>query len=216
MNTQKLIKLVAGYSLALLLPISAAQAEEGTSKQVLIQPGVVSVEVMHKGKPVKLQRNQNKKNQIVDFYRATGRGKIQPMNPFSPHVVETIGELEMIDYLKQHSDGDESIIIVDSRTPDWVRLSGMIPGAVNIPFTEFKSSDNTMEIMEDQFDVLVGDTYDFTNAKTLVMYCNGNWCGQSPTAITKLLRMGYPAAKIKYYRGGMQSWTALGLTVVQP
>jgi 3-mercaptopyruvate sulfurtransferase SseA len=92
----------------------------------------------------------------------------------------------------------------------------MIPGAVSIPFTEFKSSDSTMEVMEDQFDVLVGDTYDFSNAKTLVMYCNGNWCGQSPTAINKLLKMGYPAAKIKYYRGGMQSWSALGLTVVEP
>jgi rhodanese-related sulfurtransferase len=200
----------------IVLSCSTSVAEEKASKNVLIKPGLVSVEVIHKGNPVTLQRNQNKKNQIVEFYRATGRGKIQPMNPFSPHVVETIGELEMIDYLKQYSDGDESIIIVDSRTADWVKLSGMIPGAVNIPFTAFKTSDSTMEIMEDQFDVLVGETYDFSNAKTLVMYCNGNWCGQSPTAITKLLRMGYPAAKIKYYRGGMQSWTALGLTVVQP
>ena len=199
-----------------VLGISNAYAEEGKSKQVLIAPGVVSVEVMHNGKPVVIQRKQEKKNQIVEFYRATGRGKIQPMKPFSPHVIETIGELELIDYIKRHSDGDDSLIIIDSRTQDWIRLSGMIPGAVSIPFTEFKSSESTMEIMEDQFDVLVGDTYDFSNAKTLVMYCNGNWCGQSPTAINKLLKMGYPAAKIKYYRGGMQSWSALGLTVVDP
>jgi rhodanese-related sulfurtransferase len=48
------------------------------------------------------------------------------------------------------------------------------------------------------------------------MYCNGPWCGQSPTAIKRLLRAGYPASRIKYYRGGMQSWESFGLTVVEP
>ena len=70
--------------------------------------------------------------------------------------------------------------------------------------------------MRDYFGVRAGDTWDFSDSKTAVMYCNGNWCPQSPTAIRRLLKMGYPAARIKYYRGGMQSWTALGLTVVQP
>ena len=102
------------------------------------------------------------------------------MNPFKPHQVETLGELEMIAYLKQFSAGDESIIIIDSRTEAWVTRSGLIPGAVNIPFTEFKSTENARDIMEDRFDVLTGETFDFSNAKTLVMYCNGIWCGQSP------------------------------------
>lgn len=195
---------------------ATAGAEDDSSKKIMISPDIYSVEVMHNGKPVKLMRNQQQRNEIVDFYRRTDRGKIQPMQPFAPHAVETIGELEMIDYLQQRSAGDHSVLIIDSRTMDWVKRSGMIPGAVNIPFTKFSSSDSTLEIMEDRFDVLAGDTFDFSNAKTLVMYCNGNWCGQSPTAITKLLQMGYPAAKIKYYRGGMQSWTSLGLTVVQP
>jgi rhodanese-related sulfurtransferase len=193
-----------------------ASADEESSKQIMISPDIYSVEVKHNGEPVKLLRNQLQKNEIVEFYRRTDRGKIQPMHPFAPHAVDTIGELEMIDYLQQRSAGDTSILIIDSRTADWVKRSGMIPGAVNIPFTKFNSSDSTLEIMEDQFDVLAGETFDFSNAKTLVMYCNGNWCGQSPTAITKLLQMGYPAAKIKYYRGGMQSWASLGLTVVQP
>ncbi len=200
---------------AVTLP-SIGMAEEKATKEIYISSGVLSVDVKHQGKSIKLMRNQKKKNEIVAFYRRTDRGKIQPMNPFSPHVVETIGELEMIDYARRLSTGESSLILIDSRTPDWVKRSGMIPGAVNIPFTEFKESADTVEIMEDQFDVLVGETYDFSNVKTLVMYCNGTWCAQSPTAIKKLLRMGYPAAKIKYYRGGMQSWTSLGLTVVQP
>ncbi|HCV93040.1 MAG TPA: sulfurtransferase, partial [Gammaproteobacteria bacterium] len=71
-----------------------------------------------------------------------------------------------------------------------------------------------LEIMEDQLGVQVDDVYDFSYAKTLVMYCNGVWCGQTPAAINALLKYGYPAAKIKYYRGGMNAWKSLGLTTV--
>ncbi len=204
------------HALATLLLLASPSifANEAPSKHVMISAGVQSIELMHDGDKVMLTRNQNKSNEIVDFYKSTSRGKIQPMFPFKPHQVETLGELEMMDYLKQFSAGDDAIIIVDSRTKAWVNRSGMIPGAVNIPFTEFKSTENARDIMEDQFDVLTGETFDFSNAKTLVMYCNGVWCGQSPTAIKKLLSMGYPAAKIKYFRGGMQNWKALGLNTV--
>ncbi|MDF1873231.1 MAG: rhodanese-like domain-containing protein, partial [Vannielia sp.] len=43
---------------------------------------------------------------------------------------------------------------------------------------------------------------------------NGPWCGQSPTAARRMIEAGYPADKIYYYRGGMQMWQMLGLTVV--
>jgi rhodanese-related sulfurtransferase len=199
----------------LLLAFSVAGQAEEKSKKVMISPELFSVEVMHQGRPVTLQRNQNPNNKIVELYQRTNQGKIQPMHPFAPHAVETIGELEMIDYLVQHSKGDESLLIVDSRTADWV-ARGTIPGSINIPYTTFKDSARAAEVMENQFGVEVTDVMDFSHAKTLVMFCNGNWCGQSPAAIRKLLSLGYPAAKIKYFRGGMQSWHALGLTVVTP
>jgi len=202
-------------SILVLAPFSFANAEEKPTKQIMIKHGLHSVDVKHDGKSVKIMRVQDKKNEIVKFYRKTTRGTIQAMHPFKPHAVETIGEREIIDYIKKMSEGDSSIIIIDSRTPAWVKRSGMIPGAVNIPFTKFSKAESTLEIMEEEFEVIPGETFDFRNAKTLVMYCNGNWCGQSPTAIRKLLSMGYPAAKIKYFRGDMQSWAALGLTVVE-
>jgi hypothetical protein len=37
----------------------------------------------------------------------------------------------------------------------------------------------------------------------------------SPELIWALLDYGYPAHKIKYYRGGMQAWQLLGLTTVE-
>lgn len=208
---KKVMMLLAG----LVFAVQPAFAEQESKKEVWMTPGVLSVEVKHKGQPVKIMRNQNRKNRISEFYQPTYRGKIQPMHPFEPNAVETIGELDLIDYLVEMSNGDDSIIVIDSRTPDWVKR-GTIPGAVNIPFTEFSETARTAEIMEEQFNVQAGETWDFSYAKTLVMFCNGVWCGQSPAAIKKLLSMGYPAARIKYFRGGMQSWQGLGLTVVDP
>ena len=195
------------------LPLMAS-AEGEKTKQVFISPGVISIDVVHNEKTIKLQREQDQDNEISDFYLKTARGKIQPMHPFAPHLVETIGELDMINYVQLKSAGDDSIIVIDTRTPNWVTISGGIPSAVNIPYTLFKKKDRALEIMEDQLGVQVDDVFDFTYAKTLVMYCNGIWCGQTPTAIKALLSYGYPAAKIKYFRGGMQNWKSLGLTTV--
>ncbi|MDC9727095.1 MAG: rhodanese-like domain-containing protein [Candidatus Thioglobus sp.] len=191
-----------------------ANAEGEVTKEVFISPGVVSININHQGESVQLQRNQDRDNEISDFYLKTTRGKIQAMHPFAPHLVETIGELEMIDYVKQHSAGDESILVIDTRTPNWLVFTGAIPTAINIPYTRFKNKEKALEIMEDQLGVQVDDVFDFSYAKTLVMYCNGVWCGQTPAAVKALLKYGYPAAKIKYYRGGMNAWKSLGLTTV--
>ena len=116
--------------------------------------------------------------------------------------------------MQQLESGDEGLLIIDSRTRDWA-LRGTLAGSINIAFTEFKDEERALEIMEEWFDVLnTGLSLDFSNAKTLVLFCNGIWCGQSPTTIRTLLRMGYPAAKIHYFRGSMQNWQSLGLTVV--
>ena len=191
-----------------------ANAEGEATKEVFISPGVISIDINHQGKAVQLQRNQDQDNEISDFYLKTTRGKIQPMHPFAPHLVETIGELDVIEYVKQRSAGDESILVIDTRTPNWLVFTGAIPTAINIPYTQFKNKEKAMEIMEDQLGVQVDDVYDFSYAKTLVMYCNGIWCGQTPAAAKALLKYGYPAAKIKYYRGGMNAWKSLGLTTI--
>jgi len=63
--------------------------------------------------------------------------------------------------------------------------------------------------------IIESSPWDFTDAKILVIYCNGLWCGKSPRMIRKLIKLGYPAQKIKYYRGGMQAWKSVGLTTVK-
>ena len=188
---------------------------------VRITRDLPSLDVMHNGKMVTIMRNQDQKNTINPLYSKTSRECppfcIQP-STLSPGV-ETIGEVEMLDYLAHVSAGDSSILVVDSRTPDWVK-KGTIPGSVNIPWTSLNPAQGAdpisiRKIMEERFDVKYLDgLWDYTNAKTLVMFCNGIWCGQSPNNIMNLLKFGYPPHKIKWYRGGMQDWEILGLTTV--
>ncbi|MFT5505534.1 MAG: rhodanese-related sulfurtransferase [Gammaproteobacteria bacterium] len=190
---------------------------------VNITPDIASVTIKHNGQNVDIMRNQNQSNTVKPSFAKTSRKCppfcIQP-STLAPGI-ETIGEIEIIDYIKRMSDGDNSILVIDSRTPDWV-AKGTIPGAVNIPWTSLnqaKGADpiSIGEIMVDQFNAKnLEGLWDYSDAKTLVMFCNGMWCGQSPNNIKNLLKFGYPSHKIKWYRGGMQSWEILGLNTVKP
>ncbi|RXJ98763.1 sulfurtransferase [Arcobacter sp. CECT 8986] len=196
------------------LSISFANAEGG-EKFVPIMPGVKSMDVTLNGQTYIIQRNQDFKNKISDLYNTTARGVPQPMT--LAQGVETIGEVEFLNFMKK-AQNDSSIAIIDTRTPGWfARLR--IPGAVNVPYTNFNNRDDAVDMMEDYMGVIINDdeSLDFSKAKTLILYCNGYWCGQTPAMIKNakqsLLTLGYPASKIKYYRGGMQAWTSLGFTV---
>lgn len=191
------------------------------AERVGITPDLMQVEVMHKGERVIIQRNQDTKNTVSPDYALTSRPCppfcIRPMQ-IAPGV-ETIGELEMLDYL-QRAQSDANILIIDSRTPDWV-AKGTIPGSINLPWTELdpKMGANSLSIasiLEDRLGARLNqEIWDFSRVKTLVLFCNGMWCGQSPHNIEFLLKLGYPAHKLKWYRGGMQTWSNLGLTVVK-
>ena len=200
---------------AILAVCSTSIFAEGTSKFVPISKGVKSIEMNLNGEKFTLMRNQKAGNIISELYNTTNRGAPQPMI-IAPGV-ETVGELEFIEYMKK-AQKDDSIAIIDSRKPGW-NAKLRIPGSINVPFTNFKEKDTAIEMMEDEMGVVESDgKLDFTNAKTIVLYCNGYWCGQTPAMVKRskysLLQMGYPVEKIKYYRGGMQAWTSLGFTVI--
>ncbi|MDH5190603.1 MAG: rhodanese-like domain-containing protein [Gammaproteobacteria bacterium] len=215
------MKSVKGVMLfsALFLSTNVVMAEDMAVK---ITPSMGSVKVMHNGKHVTIMRDQNQKATVIPDFAKTSRKCppfcIQPMQ-LAPGV-ETIGEVEMLDYLQQMSKGDKSILVVDSRTPDWVK-KGTIPGAVNIPWTNLNPDKGASpiqigDILENKFGAKrFEDIWNYSDAKTLVLFCNGMWCGQSPNNIKNLLKFGYPAHKIKWYRGGMQNWSNLGLSVAQ-
>lgn len=178
------------------------------------------VDVMHEGRIVRIERAADNFNQIDPDFAMTSRPCppycIQPMQ-LAPGV-ETIGELELLDYLRRRDDG---VLVVDSRDAEWLARSGIIPGALHLPWTRLHPAHADAEaiaaILALQFGASrTGLLWNFENARTLVFYCNGPWCGQSPTNIRGLLKICYPANKIKWYRGGMQDWESLGLTTVKP
>ncbi len=206
-----------------LLVFATSLVATAESKPVGITPEIMAVPVTINGAVVEFKRNQDNDATVNPAFAKTSRPCppfcIQPSNLATG--VETIGELELISYAKDMNEGNEDIVVIDSRTPDWVER-GTIPTAMNIPWTNLNPAKGATpieiaEILESTFNVTESEgLFDFSNCRTAVMFCNGMWCGQSPNNIKNLLRLGYPAHKIKWYRGGMQDWEILGLTTIKP
>jgi rhodanese-related sulfurtransferase len=180
---------------SIMLIALAASSVALAGKPVGITKTIMSVDTMHLGKKVTIQRNQDNKATISKFYEKTSR----PCPPFCVFpisldpTVKTIGEVEL--------------------------KSGTIPGAVNVPFKEIGKSADAIT-MGEHLEYLGGkqkedDSWDFSGAHQVIFFCNGYWCGQSPANIKSLLAMGFPGEKILWYRGGMQAWSSLGFNTVE-
>lgn len=205
--------------------VSAANPTEGLfdleDLRVKITEALPYVELGVGKERILLMRHQEPDHVIAPPYDQTARDCppycVQPMH-LAPGV-ETIGELELIEFLRRAAAG-EAVLVIDSRTPTWT-ARGMIPGAVEIPYTRLDPATAEPGAVAELIEVELGAArsdglWNFETAKTLVLYCNGAWCGQSPTNIRALLNYGYPAHKLKWYRGGIQAWEQLGLTTVKP
>ena len=132
---------------------------------------------------------------------AKNKGVLQPLIPAQG--VHPVTEIEVLEALQ-----DPQFTVVDMRTIEW-RLKATIPGSIHIPYTEVAQRLDELGCSK------TGDTFDCVNARKVIGYCNGPVCGQSPLAMRAMIREGYPADKIYYYRGGMLDWEALGLTTVE-
>ena len=218
----KAVRTLIATSLVSIVLLASVSTQAADKMAVKITSEIASVDVMHNGSKVTITRNQDQKNTVNPAFAKTSR-KCPPFC-IQPAVVapgvDTIAEVEMLDYLARMSAGDDSILVIDSRTQDWVR-KGTIPGAINIPWTALNPAQGADpisigEILVDQFGVKdLEGLWDYSSAKTLVLFCNGMWCGQSPNNIKNLLKFGYPAHKMKWYRGGMQNWEILGLSTIK-
>ena len=208
--------------------------------EVNIADLVPYVEVMHEGKKVRVMRIQDTEHRLTGSFTKTSR----PCPPFCYHPMEaapgvvTVGEVEVVNFMTDQVNRGTGILI-DARTPDWFK-GGTIPGSVNVPFTilsgddvkapELQAAMTTFgarqkapgEMQPGLLERLFGGAstdsspWDFSQAKKLLLFCNGPWCDQSPRAIKGLIKLGYPPEKLFYYRGGMQNWQIGGFTTVVP
>jgi rhodanese-related sulfurtransferase len=173
--------------------------------------------VSHLGQKIKVARIQDTTHRLTDDYTKTSR----PCPPFCIHPtkvapnVKTIAEVEMVHFLRDKVSTGKGIVI-DARLKSWYELE-TIPTAINIPFPVMENADR--DVAEQIFRALGMEVdkngkWNFQKAKELAIFCNGVWCDQSHRLITGLLKFGYPASKIYYYRDGFQGWKLLGLTTV--
>lgn len=240
MNKGSKLIFAAMISLAGSVGTLYAEEEGGELGFVPLVEGKPFIHVVHNGSSVKVQRVQDVNYELSGYYAKTVRKCppfcIQPMH--AAPGVETVAEVEIFDFMENGLRSGTGLLI-DARTPSW-HEKGTIPGSVNIPFTELTKDPGTAE-MNAQLEKLGakkrGDVgfftellekwglvdskwktkdWDFSQAKDLILWCNGPSCGQSPRAIHGLIAAGYPADKLKYYRGGMQLWQLWGLTTVVP
>ncbi|GAB4299798.1 MAG: hypothetical protein Kow0096_19390 [Thiohalomonadaceae bacterium] len=228
--------LKAGF--VLLMGVLSANAQ---ALEVKITESKETVTVQHHGKPFVIQREQDP-NHVVDAAWGKTSRKCPPFC-LQPNVplpgIHAAGELEVLDFMEKFVNTGKGVLI-DARLPSWY-LAGTIPGSVNIPFTVFGEIPTAADVekalkllgavrrpnvggfrralernLSDWFGQHKTAYWDFTNAKEVLLWCNGPWCGQSPRAIKNLVNLGYPKERIHYYRGGMQMWKVLGMPTVVP
>jgi len=107
-------------------------------------------------------------------------------------------------------------ILIDTRLRSWFELE-TIPSSLNIPFSVIESADKSK--IKKIFQVLgmrskSDGSWDSSKARKLIIFDNGIWCAQANHFLPNMLKYGYPAEKILYYRAGLQGWKLLGLTTV--
>lgn len=126
--------------------------------------------------------------------------------------IKTVSEPDVFDFMKNMV-GQNAGLLVDARMPD-SRAMGSIPGSVSLP-AQTLSSDNEFrdEILKALGARAFEGVFNFADAQSLVIFDNGPTQNDAGTLIAHLLDAGYPPENIRYYRGGMQVWSVLGLTI---
>ena len=202
-----------------ILGVLAMSSNAMANEDVLVKitKDIPYLYVTHMGQKVKVARIQDTNNRLTDDYTKTSRA----CPPFCIHPskvnkdIKTIAEVEMIKFMKEKVPTGKGVVI-DARLKGWYEVE-TIPSAINIPYAIIESGDK--KLAKKMFSLLgmtvdKDGTWNFSKAKELAIFCNGVWCDQSHRLIDGMLKYGYPADKMYYYRSGFQGWKLLGLTTV--
>ena len=146
----------------------------------------------------------------------TSVGKV--IHPMQIHKdIETYGEIEVLAFIDDIQ-YDDTMLFIDARGEEWYEYR-TIPSAINIHYIYIKKP----EVFKEEYKAALKKlgvvskkkSFDFSRVKTILLFGNGAWCSQSPNMLKALLALGYPAKKIKWYRGGMDAWLGLSMTTTR-
>ncbi|QFS81448.1 Rhodanese-like domain protein [Roseivivax sp. THAF40] len=130
---------------------------------------------------------------------------LQPMEA-APGVTP-MGEAELVAFLAGPA-AEMQGIVVDARSPE-DHAQGTLPGAISLPGATLRS-DNPYRA---ELLAALGLAPGRSPEHALVVFGQGPLDPAPVAALRALYEAGYPQEKLHYYRGGLDVWTALGLTV---
>jgi rhodanese-related sulfurtransferase len=236
-----LTALAAAFLLGLSQSPGVMADAAGTKTIAPLKPDVPYVFVTHNGRPVRVERDAydslkariDIRGMIMQQAVSCPPFCLTPMQLDIP--VDTWGELEVIDFMLNQL-RDESGVLVDIRNKRDYDLS-TIPGSVNFFVQDIQKGpgDPNFDAMLERFgakrrgeidtvtrmmesvglgDDMVTEEWDFTEAQTLVIWTSSAIVPSAETAIRLLFDAGYPASKLKWYRGGLAAWEFWGFNTV--
>lgn len=234
--------ILSSVSVATSTYSSSAFADVSDTKDYAkLKDGMPYLFVVHKGRSIKVVRNIAGSFRIPSNLRNTLEHNIENCPPFCLQPlnldnlpVATVSEVGVINFMTNYL-RDNTGALIDVRDPNsHARLT--IPGSVNYFVQTIKKGPGDSEFdamfkslgvkprndvswLTRQLENLgvsdtseVSDTLDFTNAKDLVVWGRAQTDVNVRYAIRALLDAGYPAHKIRWYHGGIASWTFWGFT----
>jgi len=206
------MRILAQHATAACLTLVASM---GSAQDVRITTFKAESTFTLNGQTFTISRDQNPNATLQGDFARTSRAC--PPNCLQPMTVAegvmTLGEIEVLRYLES-TVSEGTGLLLDARAPETF-ATGSIPGAINVPAATLHEENRFRnDILRALGAVSRTDgTLDFSAAMNLAVYSGGVWSNDAPLAVENLLAAGYPPEKIYYYRGGMQAWMHVGLTV---
>jgi rhodanese-related sulfurtransferase len=209
MNKQKFnsIKFVL-FALALILSSHATAGEGGGGGGTALGAGVATAQQAY-AKSVTISPftlngvsvTQNRGSVPKDFKNPASR----LCKPFcvQPESIAGVTTVKVGDFAKLAEEiNSGKTVIVDMRTSKWFK-KGTLPGSISLPYSALTGKKTKAKSKMKKL-----------KNKGVIGFCNGWWCGQSPTGLKALVKLGYKG-KLYYFRGGVQDWVDAGLSLSQ-
>ena len=135
------------------------------------------------------------------------------IEPMKIKGVETVGELELLAFIQNVEQKRDGLLIDVRKNLKYKEET--IPSAVNLPYEMLmKTSPYQKEVLKSLGAKKLQKGWFFKNPQKLLIFGESSFSPEASKAIKALVKLGYPTNKLLYYRGGIVSWKATGLTLI--
>ncbi|HIP51984.1 MAG TPA: rhodanese-like domain-containing protein [Campylobacterales bacterium] len=191
--------------------INCTEEKSEDIKTKVIKTGIteqlMSVKVMHETKEILIEREVLNNKKICPPFC---------IEPMSIENVLTVGELEVLSFIDKLKEKKARLLIDVRESTSYSQ--GSIPGSINLPFSML----NIKSKYHEEVLTLLGAKaikknstlrWSFKEVQSLLIFGSSATSNEASNTIKELLKLGYPSSKLFYYRSGITSWKALGLSI---